>query len=536
MRNECLDTAARLVFVALFSICLAQATTFAQQPDAMNPARPMPISLSQAIEMALRNNKDIALARQNVLTADWDLEGVRGLYETRSTFSSLYEHASVPVNSYLSGGVNGSVTHSDLLAGYRLEGFAPKGGGTYEMSFSSRRFTTNNLFAALNPQYGSELLFQYTQPLGRGRRFSTRFKDIEVAKTNSELSDTQFRKIVTETVFTVKRAYWDLVFARNNLSIQTEVLRDSQSQLDLSRRRARIGLVAATDVVRPEARAAESERSVYRALEEVTRAENILKNLIVDTSSSQLWSVSLAPTETLDSDAPAMTLEASLTAALNDRLELQEMDVVRKINDIEQRYYRDQTRPQVDLVGSYGLTGVGGSFVKSDDPSIAPFAQVPLPGFLEGSYGQSLSNLAQNRFSSVRVGVQITLPFHNRTAEAKMGRAVVEGQRLNTQREKLKQLIQMDVRNAYQAVYAAESRRRAAAVVRVSMEQQYASEQRKSSVGYSTNDVVLDRHVALAAARVNELNTQTERNKALVELERAMGTALEANGIAVRSQ
>jgi outer membrane protein TolC len=543
--------AAWTLFVILFCFCIHETAAFAQQADdvesgiaQMIPAagaggtRQKPIFLGEAIQMAFANNKDVQLARQNVLAADWDLKGVAAQYEPRSTFNSSYERTKLPVTSFLSGGVNGSVVQSDLMAGYRLEGLAPRGGGSYEFNFSSRRFTTNNVFTALNPQYPSDLQFRYTQPHGRGRLFPARTKDIEIAKKNSQLTDTEFRKTATETIVNVKRAYWDLVYARNHLQILSEVLRDTRNQFELSRRRAGTGAIAAIDMARPEARVAESEQNAYRALEEVTRAENALKNLIAENSDSQLWNMSLIPMETVESDVRLISLQEALAAALDNRLELQETDIVREINAIEQRYFRDQTRPQVDLVSSYAVTGLGGSPVNNQtaNPLIGTLAQSPLPGFLEGGYGQSLTNLAVNRFNSFRVGVQISLPLHNHAAEASLGRALVEGQRVSTQREKLKQLVQMDVRNAYQAVNVAESQRRAASVVRASLEQQYASEQRRVNVGYSTTDVVLERQIGLATARINELHAQTEQNKAQAELERAMGTALEANGVAIRSR
>lgn len=524
MRNPSACKPVRQLLVALLLIGFAETAVSAQTEQ-------IPISLRQAIEMALANNKDVELARQTVLAADWELKDVLARYEPRSTVTSFYEHAKIPVNSFLSGGVNGSVVQSDLMAGYRLSGDAPRAGGSYEASFSSHRFTTNNVFAALNPQYPSELMFRYTQPLFRGRDFSTRLKDIEIAKKNSELTDTQFRKSVIDIILNVKLAYWDLVLARNNLAIQSEVLRYAQQQLDLNKRRAANGIIAAVAVARPEARSAESEQSVYRAMEQVTRAENALKHLIAENAGSRLWETTLTPTGTIEPNTQQIALQDALATALENRLELQEADVVREINAIEQRYFRDQTRPQVDLTGSYGITGLGGSLVQ-----VGAIGQIPLPGYLQGGYGQSLANLAQNRFSTFRVGVQIDLPLRNHASEAKLGRARVEEQRVITQREKLRQLIQLDVRNAYQASNAAESRRRLASVARSDFEQQYASDQRMLNVGYSTNDVVLEGQIALAVARIGELRAQTERNKALAELERAMGTGIEANGITIQAR
>ena len=214
-------------FGLLFSAWICNLVAFAQQAN----DEQIRLSLGQAVQMALANNKDIELARQNVLAAEWDLKGTAAQYDPRSTFSSFYEHTKIPVASFLSGGVNGSVLQSDLSAGYRLEGFAGKGGGTYEMNFSSLRRSTNNIFAALNPQYPSELMFRYTQPLGRGRSFSTRLKDIEIAQKNSRLTQAQFRQSATETIVEVQRAYWDLVFARRDYELRRSESRHFASDI-----------------------------------------------------------------------------------------------------------------------------------------------------------------------------------------------------------------------------------------------------------------------------------------------------------------
>jgi len=519
-------------FSLLFSAWICNLVAFAQQAN----DEQVRLSLGQAIQMALANNKDIELARQNVLAAEWDLKGTAAQYDPRSTFSSFYEHTKIPVASFLSGGVNGSVLQSDLSAGYRLEGFAGKGGGTYEMNFSSLRRSTNNIFAALNPQYPSELMFRYTQPLGRGRSFSTRLKDIEIAQKNSRLTQAQFRQSATETIVEVQRAYWDLVFARQSLTIQNETLRDFRARLEVDRRRAGNGMLAAIEVVGTEARTAQSEEAVYGAVEDLTRAENALKNLIAENHEARLWNASIVPTDDFTPALTEITLQDALADAMANRLELEESDIIREINAVEERYYRDQTRPQIDVVSSYGITGLGGPFVDNAAVNRLIGPTAALPGFLEGGYGQSLANLAQNRFNNFRVGVQISLPLHNRTAEAKLGRALVERQRVATQQEKLKQLVQMDVRNSVQAIRTAESKRRAASTIRASLEQQFASDQRKLTVGYSATYTVLERQISLAGARLKELRAELEQSKASAELQRAMGTALRANNVVIQKQ
>jgi HAE1 family hydrophobic/amphiphilic exporter-1 len=536
---------------------------------ATNPASPLPelsrvgvdmmlqrpLSMREAIAMALENNKDLEVSRDNVKAAEFDLRGARGAYDPRLSSLSYYERSKTPSASFLSG-ANGAVLQDDFTGTARLEGLTPKYGGGYRVDLSAIRLTTNNQFAALNPQYPTALTFNYTQPLLRGLRFDPTRRQIEVAKKNLSLTDAQFRQRAIETITSVQRAYWDLVFTLRNLQVQQTAVRDARAQLEHNQRLVQEGVLAPIDVVAANAQVSGYEQSVYSALEDVSRAENNLKNLIAQNRQSPFWNTQIIPTDPVDLNAPPVSLPEAMNAAMTNRAELKQSDVAREINELDQRLYRDQTKPQVDLVGSYGVVGLAGainpnasnplsgsnaalrdrinqlSAIEGLDPLPAPVVQL-LPDTLIGGYPQSFLNLAENRNNNFRVGVQINLPLKNQTAEANLGRSLVEGHRIQTQREQLEQLIQVDVRNALQAVRTAESRLRAAAIARDASEQQYSSEQRKLDAGQSTVFLVLERQTALTTARGNELRAQTDLNKSIAELQRATGNALEANHVVV---
>ena len=514
-----------------------------------------PLSLREALTAALENNKDIEVARHNVKIAEFDLQGSRGAYDPRISSSSYFERIKTPISSFLSGGSNGAITQNDFTGNARLEGLSPKYGGNYRLDFSSIRLTTDNQFTGLSPQYPTALTFSYTQPLLRGLKVDNNRRQIEIAKKNLSLTDAQFRQRAVETITSVQRAYWDLVFALRNLQIQRDAVRDSRTQLEHNKRLVNEGALAPIDVVAVEAQVAGFEQTLFIALEDVSRSENSLKNLISENRQAEIWNVSLIPTDSVDLAVPNVSLAEAMKAAMENRAELQQSSLVREINEIDQKYFRDQTKPQVDLVGSYGVVGLAGA-IKSDSinpfsstaqirdqvnllsalAGIPPLPDPPLqtfPSDLIGGYSQSLQNLVGNRYSNFRVGLQISLPLRNRTAKAQLGRSLVEGQRIATQREQLEQTIQVDVRNALQVVRSAEARLRAAAAARDAGEQQYASEQRKLDAGQSTVFLVLERQTALTTARGNELRAQTDLNKASAELQRATGNALTGNNIVV---
>lgn len=564
--------------VASVSVSAQEPPTVQQQlpvpkvaPDFRAPQKPMPelnrvgvdmnrqrpLSLREALALALENNKDIEVARANVRIAEFDLRGTQGVYDPRISTTAFYERLENPISSFLSGGQNGSVTESHYTGSARLEGQSPFMGGNYRLEFSSLRLTTNNQFVALNPQYPSSLSFSYTQPLWRGFRIDNSRRQIEIARKNLSLTDAQFRQRAIDTITNVQRAYWDLVFALRSLQVQRDAVDVARTQLEHNKRLVTEGQLAPIDVVAAEAQISSYEQRVFGALEEVSRAENDLKNMIAENQKAEIWSESIVPIDPVDLAVPQVSLSDALKTAMENRPELQQANVLREINEIDQHYFKDQTKPAVDLVGTYGSSGLAGSISTagvnpftasnlqvrqrvdelSELAGLEPLPIVPPQTFspdLLGGFGQSLRGLFANRYNNFRVGVQISLPLRNRTAEAQLGRSLVEGERIQTQREQLEQTIQVDVRNALQSMRSSESRLRAAVATREANEQQFASEQRRLDAGQSTVFLVLERQTTLTESRALELKAQTDLNKAIADLQRATGNALRVNSIVVR--
>jgi len=545
-------------------------------PDFEAPPRPLPsaervgvdmmnqaaLTLRDAIALALQNNNDIDASRVNVQLAEYDLTAARGVYDPVFSSESYYESRTTPTSSSLSGGANGSVTQRDVTGSARFGGFSPYAGGRYQLDFSATRLNTSNQFVTLNPQFPTSLSFTYTQPLLRGLRIDDNRRRIEIARKNLSLTDAQFRQRAIEVISRVESAYWDLTFALRNLQVQIDAVRQARTQLESNRRMVAQGVLAPIDLVAANTQITTFEQNVYTAQEAVTRAENDLKTLILPDRTAELWSRPLTPVSEVSLDPPRATLEQAVAGALRNRPELQQLRTTAEINEVDTRYFRDQTRPQVDLVGTYNSVGLAGSAVQAAqnprggtspellarvnelstraglDPLPTP---TPGPGGstvaanLVGGLTQSLSNLLGQDYPTYRVGVRLSLPLRNRTAEANLGRSLAGGRLIQNQRAQAEQLIEADVRNSLQALRSAEARLASAASARSSAEQQYESEQRMFRAGTTTLYLVLQRQTELLAARGRELQAQTDLNKAAAEFHRATGNTLDANNVAVRT-
>jgi outer membrane protein len=490
------------------------------------------LGLRDAIKLALENNKDIEVSRQNVRIAEFEFQAASGVYEPRLTGQTFFERATTPNVSIFSS--NEKITNNSVVGNLTYQGFIKKYGSSYSVTASNQRVTTDNTLSLLSPQYNANLTFNFTQPLFRGRKIDQQRRTIEISKKNLSLTDTQFRQRSIETIATTQRAYWDLTFALRNLQVQRDGVRDAKEQLEHNKRLVNEGQLAPIDIVAAETQIANLELAVYDALDVVNRAENALKNLIAKDKNDSIWSVSLIPTDNVDLEAPNTTLPEALDLALQNRPEIELNETAKEINEIDRRFLKDQTKPQIDLVATYTSTGIAGTQNPNLRPPFGGNQEIVVPDYLTGGVSQLPSDIFANRYPTFRVGVNINLPFKNETAKANLGKNLVEGERIQTQREQLEQVIQVDVRNALQSLRTAEARLRAAAISRENTIKQYESEQRKLDAGQSDIYKVLERQTALMNARSAELRAQTELNKAIADLQRATGNSLKANNVEAR--
>lgn len=507
-----------------------------------------PLTLSDAIRLAFDNNKDIEVTRKNVKIAEYDLLAARGVYQPRFSGQTYYERSTIPNVSIFS--TNQTTTQGSIVGNAGISGYIPRFGTVLRGEFNNTRLSTDNPISILSPQNNSSLTFTLTQPIFRGRSFDQNRRTIEIAKRNLSLTDVQFRQRTIEIVAAVQRAYWDLTYALRNLQVQRDGVKDAKDQLAHNRRLVDEGQLAPIDVVAAETQVANFEQAVYDALNSVTVSENNLKNLIAPGRTDGIWKESVTPIDPVALDTPLTTLNEALTAALANRPELEINDAQKDINKLDQRLYREFKKPQIDLVASYSAGGIGGTrnpdfrspFLRTCEPDDTVCQdqqvqqQLALQNLLSsiGSSGSSVSDVFSNKYPTFRVGVQFNLPlFGDKTAGAQLGRALVEGERLDVQRQQLEQNIQVDVRNSLQTLRTAEARLRAAAIARENSVKQYESEQRKLDNGQSDIYRVLERQTALTSARSAELRAQTELNKAISDLQRATGNSLKANNVSL---
>ena len=518
------------------------------------------LTLQDALAMALANNKDIDGSRIDRDKAINSVSGAKGYFDPKVGGTTSYQKNVTPVASSLGGSTTGAVTNRNALADPTLSGSLPWLGTSYQLDFSSSRTATNNSFAQLNPQYPTSVNFSITQPLWRNLRYDDNRHRLEAAKKNVALTDEQFRQRVMQIVTQTEQAYWDLAFAYGNLAVQLDAVRIGRDQDESNRRQQAQGLLAPIDVVAAQRQLATFEENVYSAQEALTAAENALKTLILPDRTDPIWSSALIPITPVNVSPPVTPLQDAVREGLDKRPELAEVLIAREINETDNRFYREQTKPQVDLVATHtnaGLAGIqlppapnpftaglGALSDRINDLSLLAGLQplattgggttTGLPPQLVGSYRQSLTGLFNNSYPTTLVQLRISLPLRNRTAEANLNNSLAETRRIRNQRQQTEQSIEASVRNSMQSVESARARLASARVARESAEEQYQSEQRQFRAGTSTLFLVQQRQSDMITARSQERRAEADLGKAIATFELATGTILDTNNIRLR--
>lgn len=501
----------------------------------VTPGQLLSLPLQDGIAMALQNNLDIEQFRQGVQIAERSLYSIRGVYDILSTADINYRSTTQPIVSIFGGGnaSTSSLTQRALNYNFTTSQFVERTGGYWEGDFNNSRTVTSSTASLLTTQYAPQLTFQYTQPLMRNFAIDANRRSIQIAKKSLDLSDSQFRQRVIEIISGVQRAYWDLTYAIRNEVIARESVELSKTQLDNNRKMVEAGTLAPIELRSTEAQLESAKGNVILALQGVTTAENALKALLLKDPGDKVWYSEIQPTDQPLSTHSNFDLEESTRLALKNRPELDQMRLLTEQKNIDIKYYTNQTKPQVDLFGNYGSIGLAGTPSSLVDANTgAVLGDRVLPRF-NGGQIQALRTLFGQDFKTYQAGVRISIPWRNRTAEGNLGRSMAESRQLDARQRQLVESVQIDVRNALQAVVASEQRLEAAKAGRLAAEAQYNGEQERYKAGLSTNFVVLQRLTDLSVARGTEVRALTDYNKALADLQRVTGMTLVSNNVQV---
>ncbi|MCZ6784072.1 MAG: TolC family protein, partial [Proteobacteria bacterium] len=193
--------------------------------------------------------------------------------------------------------------------------------------------------------------------------------------------------------------------------------------------------------------------------------------------------------------------------------------------EVELRFAKNQRLPSVNIEGSYGWGGLGGT------PRDTAFsaASGPTTGF-----GDSLTDWGTDEGGeNYSIGAVISIPLGNIEGRHNVSKAKLELRRAKTRLKRLEQDIILQVRDGARNLKSAQEGIEAAERKRLAAAEQLRAERIRLEHGESTPFDVLQREEILVEAESQKINALQLYRDSVAELHRAQGTTLEARNVVI---
>ncbi|HEX7860602.1 MAG TPA: TolC family protein [Verrucomicrobiae bacterium] len=477
-----------------------------------------PISLPEAIAMALQNNFDVQIARFDPAIAGFNLAGSYAIYEPSLGFQYSHSYSLPPgrIDPVTRVVQPGGESESDNFRGAPLlSGYAPSG-LTYDIDFSlvgSEFNDPDNINPLLRntEQYTSGAGISLRQPLLRNFWIDQPRATIQINKKRVKISEWQLRGQMMTTIAAVENAYFDLIRARENIKVQRAALEYNNQLLRENRKRVEVGALAPLDEKQAEAEVARGVATLLQTEQGYALALNTLKNLIVNDFSR--WApIVIDPLETLVAVPTTPQLAESWRRGLEMRPEIQQLKLDLEAQDINLKFLRNQLWPQLDLFGSYGRSG------------------------RNTSYGRAADELTEDLYPEHSYGVVFSIPLGNRSARNSLKAAKASTEQSLLSYKALEQDIMVQIDNAIKLLASQYQQVEATRQARLFAQDALLAEQKKFENGKSTSFNVLLYQRDLTRSRFEELAALADYNKALSGLSAAEGGTLVRHNLNVQAQ
>ena len=498
----------------------------ATQEQAESTRQPYEMSLLDAVEMALRNNFQVQIARYGPQANYEGITQARGAFDPQLTFTA-------PTFSRQAQAQTRQLAGADVLTSTGLSGTGfqwsenLEWGTNYSLNWSASRNSSNDVFATFNPNISTNLRGSINQPLLNGFGDVNRI-NLRVSRINYDSSLEAFRGSVQNVVLQTINAYWSLRAAVAALGVAQESLTLAEQQFDRNRIQVEIGTLAPIEMVQAETQREGSRLSLISAQLQLEDAQEQLKQLLnFDTIVDDPQAYGIVPTDEPETTVPPINADEAIQTALANDPSIRQQRFGLQTAQLSLDGARNGLLPNLNLSASFNLQGRAGDRTLRDTLGGAVLE------VQQTSFWASQAQIFSGDLNSWQVGASISFPLHNYGAEAAHARASIGERQSVTQLAQAEQNIIYTVRNNVRQVENLVRQVETATLTSQLTRRQLDAEQRKFDVGTSTNFEVLTFQNQLSSRLQSELNTILALQRAIAQLEASKGTLLEAYGVSI---
>ena len=498
---------------------------------------PMSLSLADAVKMSLENNLDMKVARYTPQIREQDAFFQEAAFDPNLGFSALYRDFSFPTQNVFDVSVDPNApgtavevlgidgTFNEYSAGFRDP---LRWGASYTADLIVQVSTSDSANQIFPTTYRSALEFAYNQSFLRNFGRDANETQIVIAQTNHEIGRSQFRDQVYLALQQTEDAYWELVFARQDLQIKQESLRLAEELLKLNRIKVQVGTLPPIEITTAEAEVANREQAVIVGENAIRDAEDVLRRTLNMPREDQAWQRPITPTDEPSFVERTIDLQKEFDVAAANRPDLEQARL--NLKNADTRLAFDHNQLRWDLLGraTYSLEGLAGD--------------IPPPGMVLGT---TVPTQNQNAFDAMEfiqdfefptwsIGAFLSIPVGNNAAQA-----IYAGSRLAKEQSQLsydnaRLNAAVEVRTFARAITTNKKRIEAAEKNIELQRKKVEAEQKKFENGMSTSFQVLEFQEDLTTALGTKYRALADYRKSLTALERAKGTLDDYLNVAIQ--
>ena len=489
----------------------------------------LPLSLQEAVSLAIENNLDVQISRYDPLIAYEQHVAAWGAYDPRASGQFGYRDDEIPVSSVLQGSSN-VLVEKEYAGSAGVAGLLPLIGWSYSLDYTGAGLRTTSPINDLSPEYSAGLSGKITAPLLKGFLWGEPWVFVKSTRIAASSSLDEFSRSLMDTVESTERAYWQLVAQEERLRVANKSLETALTLREQTGAQYDVGVVSRVEVVEADAGVA------AREFDRIT-AENLYRG-----SQDQLIDIVLGPNLTPDSQLEIrptshpdvvhydVDAEEATARALELRPEIALARAAIDQQELQLKFAKNQRLPQLDAVGTYGYRGLAG-------------ATNPVPGFnggarpptaLEHTYPHTDDDFFTAKGARQwSLGGVLSFPIGKVGERADVRRAELELRRAETGLRRTEQQIIVEIRAAVRNLRSAQEGIAAAESRRVATEEQLRAERIRLEHGESTPFDVLQRESDLVDAESQKIAALQVYRNSLAALDRAQGTILRDRNIVV---
>jgi len=383
-------------------------------------------------------------------------------------------------------------------------------GTQVQLGYEVTRNWTTLIFATLNPSYTNNFFVEFRQPFLRGFGLDFNRSQIERYRLDRRISIERLRREIRETVFEVTQAYWALFQARRTVTILARLIFELERWVQILEERSKWDVII-SDVHLMTSRIERNKAELVRIRSELEKSEDGLKLLMNDPDLNLASEFEIIPVDAPTVEPLVLDRFGEVAAALMHRAELREAKLAIEQAELAVGVAKNQALPKLDVLFRYVVDGLG------------------------ANWHNALGQLGENDFHEYILSLEFEWPIGNRGPEAALRRTrLQQAQAIAAHRGRIESTIRevndaiRDIQSNFEQIPPSLNATRAA--------WSHLQDEIARVLKYDRTTVlrVIDSTTELATDRQQLLQSLTNYNIGLINLERQKGTLLEYNNILIR--